>query len=94
METTRLCDLGLSLTLTAGQENDDSQYSLSLEVEIVNDCLSLCNQENVEEMAVVEALDFAEVAKTAILGVSGDEDVLINELLQAADGSQTSSIFG
>ena len=29
-------------------------------------------------MVIVEAVEVAEVAKTVILGVSGDEDVLIN----------------
>ena len=36
----------------------------------------------------------AEVAKTAIFGVSGDEDVLIKAPLQAAAGYQTSSSGG
>ena len=78
MGTTGLCDMGLSPTLMAGQDEDNSQESLSLEAEIVNNCLSPFDGKDKEGMAVVEAAEVAEVAKTAILGASGDEDVLIN----------------
>ena len=78
METTGSCDMGLSPTLMAGQDKDDSQESLSLEAEIVNYCSGPCNGEDKEGMAVVEAIDIAEEAETAILGVSGDKGMLIN----------------
>ena len=40
-------------------------------------------------MDFVEAVEVAEVSKTAILGVPGDEDVLMNALSQSAAWSQT-----
>ena len=91
METTGLCNMGLSPTLMAIQDKDDSQDLLSIESEIVNDCLGPCNGKDKEGMTVVEAVEVAEVAKTIILVVSGNEDVLINAPLQASDSSQTSS---
>ena len=45
-------------------------------------------------MSAVEAIEVAEVEKASIFGVSGDEDLLINALSQAASGSQTSSNAG
>ena len=44
----------------------------------MNNCLSPFDGKDKEGMAVVEAVEVEEVAKTAILGASGDEDVLIN----------------
>ena len=44
----------------------------------MNNCSSPFDGKDKEGMAVVEAAEVAEVAKTAILGVSGDEDVSIN----------------
>ena len=40
-------------------------------------------------MEVIESVEVAEVAKTAILGVYDNDDTLINPLSQAADGSET-----
>ena len=94
IETTGICDMGLSTTLTSGQDKDDYQESLSIEVDIMNNCSEPFGVEDEDGVAVVEAIEVAEVAKTAILGVSGDEDVLINAPSQAATGSHTSSSGG
>ena len=94
MDTTGLCDMGFSPTLTSGQDKENSQELLILEADIVNDCSGPCDGKDKEEMEEFEVVEVAEVAKTAILGVSGDEDVLIKAPLQAAAGSQTSSSGG
>ena len=60
----------------------------------MDDCLGFCNREDEEGMSAVEAIEVAEVEKASIFGVSGDEDLLINALSQAASGSQTSSNAG
>ena len=91
METTRLCNVVLLPTLTAGQDKEDSQESLIIEEDIVNYFPGPCNSNYKEGMSFVEAVEVAEVAKTIILVVSGNEDVLINAPLQASDSSQTSS---
>ena len=45
-------------------------------------------------MDFVEAVEVAEVSEIAILGVSGNEDVLIDALSQSAAVYQTSSSGG
>ena len=94
METTGLCDIGLSPTLMDGQDKDSYQESLILEADTVNNCLGPCDGKDEEGMVVVEDVEVAEVAETIILGVSSDGDVLINAPLQVTYGSKTSSTGG
>ena len=66
METTRLCGMGLSATLTAGQDKDYYHESFSLEADIINNCLGLCKGKDKDGMSVVEIIEVAEVAETTI----------------------------
>ena len=86
VETTGQIDMGLSPALTADQDSNDSQESLGVVVEVMNDCLDPFGGGNDEGTEVVEV---AEVAETAILGDFDDDDMLINTPSQAAASSET-----
>ena len=54
IETTGICDMGLSPTLMAGQDEDNSQESLILEAEIVNNFLVPYDGKDEEGVDVVQ----------------------------------------
>ena len=54
METTGICDMGLSPTLMAGQDEDNSQESLSLEADIVKNCSVPYDDKDEEGVDVVQ----------------------------------------
>ena len=78
MKTNGQSNMGFSPTLTCEKYFKYPQYYLVFVVVLLNSCLDPFVSGNDEGMEVVKAIEVAEVAKTATLGVFNDDNALIN----------------
>ena len=94
MDMNGICGMGLSPTLTAGEDKDHSQESLSLEEDTVNNFGALETARMRKGWLSSKPLNSRRLPKPQFWVFLTIEDVLINAPSQAASRSQTSSIGG